>query len=518
MKGCVWGGPQLHQSSPPSRQLIALRSHTARTRTTVSNHKMSLLSSDLTPVVSIHAAPGPTPQKLKSSSSVGAIPRSDPRLQDVANMLGLNLPPNALKVLSQCQASGRLSELANSSAQSANAPAPAARRTTKAKRTTARSHTQPIIKSGGASPYARGVPTPKAVPQPLEAAQYQPPPVKARARRAAQAAESKAKEAPSPTIWGLPAAVERLAYAASWGDRAKSVSFPTLQPAGGAGKAGQLPATAVSAGPSRAPTRPTTPSGDRLKSASLPALQRPTPQGSTRAAASLSQASLIDRLLPRLRGIVDAAAAHPKRSNTWVAGDAPALGTMTSSSNNNPLALYEPPFPPTMEMPEEETLDVELPMIEQPVMEEPTTSPLTTATAHRAESESSTTRRSHPSVSLRTFKDLEASLRRENPCTATPESVHEEPSAALDRILDLEWSQVLQAGRGAAQTAPLTRAEIEMSLFPSITTPTDLDYATDLEHDVEMADAEIDELLRLALNLLDENWLGFVDFEGYHGV
>ncbi|KAI9447698.1 hypothetical protein H4582DRAFT_2068305 [Lactarius indigo] len=486
---------------------------------------MSLLSPVLTPVVPVHAAPGATPQKLKSSSSVGAVPRSDPRLQDVANILGLSLPPNALKVLSQCQASGRLSELVNSSVQSANAPVPSAKQKTKAKRTTARSHTQPnLIKSSGASPYARGVPTPKAVPQPLEAAQYQPPPVKARARRAALAAQSKAKEEPSSSIWGLPSAAEQLILNASWGDRATSVSLPTLQPAGPAGTAGQSPneaiqpATVASAGPSHAPTRPTTPSDDRLKSASLPALQQPTAQGPLRATASLTQATLIDRILPRLRGIVDAAAARPKRGDTWVASDAPAPRATTNTSSSSPLALYEPPFPPTMEVSEIETLDMEPPTIEQPATEEPTTLPTTlppfTATAYQAESESSTTERSHPSVSPQ-LEDLEALLRChwENPCTAIPESVQEEPSAALDRILDLEWSQVLQAEPGAAQTASLTRAEIEMFPFPSIT-PTDPEYTTDSDHDVEMADAEIDDLLKFALDLLDEKWTGFVDFEG----
>lgn len=510
-------------TSPPRRvvdshQLIARHPHTIRTHTTGFNHKMSLLSSGLTPAVSIHAVPGATPQKLKSSSTVGAVPRSDPHLQDVANILGLSLPPNALKVLSQCHASGRLSQLANSSAQSVISPAPAARRKTRAKRTTARSHTQPNpIRSGeGASPYARGVPIPKAVAQPLEAAQYQPPPVKARARRAALAAESKAKEAPSPTIWGLPGAVEQLAYTAYLGDRAKSVSFPTLQSAGGAGQSQNEVMLSASVGPSCAPTRPTTPCGDRLKSASLPALQQPTTQGPTRAAASLSQASLIDRLLPRLRGIVDAAAAHPKRGNTWVAGDPLALGTTTSGSSNSSLSLYEPPFPPTMEFPEAETLDVELDTVERPAMEGLTTSPLNTTTEHRAEFEPpTTTRRSHPSVSLRTFSDLEALLRLENPYAAIPEPVQEEPSAALDRILDLDLSRILQAERGAAQTAPITRAEIEMSLFPSETTPTDLACTTDLERDVEMADAEINDLLRHALDLLDESWVGFVDFEGY---
>ena len=493
---------------------------------------MSLHSSEFTSVVPGHSTPGATPPKLKSSSSVGAIPRdSDPRLQDVANILGLNLPPLALKVLSKAHASGRLSGIASS--KSAKAPALATRQTTKAKRTTARSHTQPnLIKSGGASSYARGVPTPKAVPQPLEAVQYQPPPVKARARRAALAAESKSKGPPSPTIWGLPSAMEeQLAFNASWGNRAKSMSMPTLQTVGAAGKVIQsqikvmAPASAASAGSSRAPTRPTTPSGDRLKSASLPAFRKPTPQGLTRAAATLSQADIIDKILPRMKGILEAARQPPKRSNTWVAGDAPAPGiTASGSTSTSPLALYEPPFPPTMEMPEVETLDVELPIIKQPAMEVPITSPVTTATAHMdkagpPESEPSTTVQSHPSVTLQTFEDLEALLRCENPCSVIPELVQEEPCAALERILDLELNQVLQAERGAAQTAPLTRTDIEMSLFPSlITTPTDLVYTTDLDRDVEMTDAEIDDLLKLTIDLLDESWVGFVNFEGYHGI
>ena len=478
---------------------------------------MSLRSSELTPVVPSHSAPDATPQKLKSSSSVGAIPRgSDPRLQDVANRLGLNLPPIALKILSEAQASGRLSELAKS--QSLEVPAPA-RQTTKAKRTTARSHTQPnLIKSGGASSYARGVPAPKAVPQPLEAVKYQPPPVKARARRAALTAESNVKKSPSPTIGGFPSVMEQLASIrdASWGDRAKSMSLPTLQLAGAMGKArrSQVPTSAAS---SCAPTRPTTPSSDHLKSTSLHALQQPAPQRSLRASASLSQANIIERLLPRMSGIIEAARPPLKKSNTWMAGDVPVPEkTANSSTSTSPLALYEPPFPPTMEMPEVETSNEELPMTEQPAME---TLLLTTTTTDRAEAGPpkvvpSNTIQRHLSVSLQTFEDLEA-------CIDIPESVpEEEPCAALDRILDLELSQVLQAERGTAQPAPLTRTDIEMSLLPLLnTTPTDLGYTSSgLERDVEMADTEMDDLLRFAVNLLDESWAGFVDFEGNYGI
>ena len=468
---------------------------------------MSLLSSDLAPVVPSHSAPGTTRQKLKPSSSVGAIPRgSDPRLQDVANMFGLNLPPITLQVLSEAQASGRLPEI--TIPKVTHVPPPTKRTTTaKGKRTTTRAHTQPnLIKSGGASSYAQGVPTRKAVPQPLEAVQYQPPAVKARTRRAALAAESKTKEAPSPAIWGLTPVTEQPAYTASWGNRAKSMSMPNLQP----GKVEQSRNVAMlrsSAASSRTPTRPSSPSGDRLKSVSL----------------SPSQENLIDKILPRMKGVLDAARGVPRRSKTWVAGDASALGeTASSSSSKSPLALYEPPFPPTMEMPEE-TLDFEPPMIS---MEVPATFPSTTTTTHGdeagpPETESSTTIESLPTVEFQTFDDLKAFFWGDS-CNWIPEpEIEEDPCAALDRILDLELSQVLESARGPSQTAPvsITREEIEMSLCPqSITTPTNRDYATGLGHDVEMADAEIDDLLRHAVNLLDENWVGFVDFEGFQGV
>ncbi|KAI9457214.1 hypothetical protein BJY52DRAFT_1212619 [Lactarius psammicola] len=34
----------------------------------------------------------------------------------------------------------------------------------------------------------------------------------------------------------------------------------------------------------------------------------------------------------------------------------------------------------------------------------------------------------------------------------------------------------------------------------------------------KMAGAEVDDLLKLALDLLDESWVDFVDFGGYHGL
>jgi hypothetical protein len=55
---------------------------------------------------------------------------------------------------------------------------------------------------------------------------------------------------------------------------------------------------------------------------------------------------------------------------------------------------------------------------------------------------------------------------------------------------------------------PPTRTEIETSLSASMTLPTDLD------HDVEMTEAGMQELVQLAVDLLDESWTGYVDLEG----
>lgn len=45
---------------------------------------------------------------VASSSWGGFSPSSQSRLQDTTHLLGLNLPPNTLRIIAQCQASGRL--------------------------------------------------------------------------------------------------------------------------------------------------------------------------------------------------------------------------------------------------------------------------------------------------------------------------------------------------------------------------------------------------------------------------
>ncbi|KAH9954404.1 hypothetical protein BC827DRAFT_1242876 [Russula dissimulans] len=108
------------------------------------------------------------------------------------------------------------------------------------KRTTARSHSHlGIPKPNGPSTYARPAMIPKPVPQPLDAARYQPPPMKARARRVPR---GKARAVPMPVIaerWDSngaehippfdPQRCTATQPSRSWTDLAKIISDPTQQ-------------------------------------------------------------------------------------------------------------------------------------------------------------------------------------------------------------------------------------------------------------------------------------------------
>jgi hypothetical protein len=208
------------------------------------------------------------PQFPQASSSQGALPSSHPRLYDTTNVLDLNLPPNALKILAQSQASGRLPPLFDCPT---GQPIRTAKSVAVTKRTTARSHSRPnTLKSGTVSAYPQGLPASSLVPRPCEGAQGLPPPAKIRARLSAKAAKSKAKESTRAVTQGpdntipsrsdraqsasqLPFIFSSIAQAASsraesllpitytgppaaalsstaWGEQGKNMSMPTLQP------------------------------------------------------------------------------------------------------------------------------------------------------------------------------------------------------------------------------------------------------------------------------------------------
>jgi hypothetical protein len=146
--------------------------------------------------------PSVVSQRLVALTSLGGLfPSPHSQLQDATNLLGLDLPPNAMTLLTQCQTLGRLPPaLLNRPVQppsvaGATKPSVATART----RIIARSHSQPNApKSRGSSAYARRVPIPKPVPHPFKATHYKSPPLKARAHRT----ESKVKATMAPVASG----------------------------------------------------------------------------------------------------------------------------------------------------------------------------------------------------------------------------------------------------------------------------------------------------------------------------
>jgi hypothetical protein len=128
------------------------------------------------------------PEYVQGLSYLEPSPSTDPRLHDATNLVDLKLPSNALQVLAQSQASGRMPALFKG-------PAGQSVRTAKTfaatKRTAARSHSQAYMwKGGSASAYASGVSVAQPVSQLTEVSQFQPPPVKARVRRASSQVHS----------------------------------------------------------------------------------------------------------------------------------------------------------------------------------------------------------------------------------------------------------------------------------------------------------------------------------------
>ncbi|KAH9997734.1 hypothetical protein BJV74DRAFT_249958 [Russula compacta] len=265
---------------------------------------MELSSSSMSqPIPS--AALGTLPHRLTASSSVGAIPSSHSQggLHNAANLLGLRLPPNALKIIAGCQASRRFPAPFNRPpANTQPSSSQPAKSLATARRPTPRSHSQPnMLRSGGASAYAGGggVPVAKPVPQPHDGAYYQPPPVKARARHVALAARSRARARTMPMV----------------------IDAPTN------------------------PFTPTLSSTDPTQSAWSPALQAGPSSELARRAQEISQLpglggipiGLIQQVLPRLE----------EGSNFWVAGDAGTSWTGNSGSSQS--TVYENPLPPVTE-------------------------------------------------------------------------------------------------------------------------------------------------------------------------
>ncbi|KAH9995879.1 hypothetical protein BJV74DRAFT_950409 [Russula compacta] len=355
------------------------------------------------------------PMELRSStasSSLGPIPNADSWAG--FDVTGLNLPPDAMKIIAQCRASGR----SPTSFNAPSAPHPSPRRTAKslamAKRPTVRPHSlQSRLKSGGVSAYARkgGVPIAKPVPQPSHAGQYLSPLIKARARRSALRKRSKDGATAMPIVIDEPA--NFITPASSLTNHMQSTSFPATQPDSAVTPKPHSKVTLTlsinSAGP--APTEfwidhAESPSSlERAQEiAQLPGLRG-------------MPISLIQQILPRLEETE-----RHWHSNLWAPGDAGSSGSSGGSSSQS--AGYENPHTPvmqasTMEVPE--LLPVCIPEPSPPV-ESP----------YEPELEQ------QPPTLLLTE---ESEAVNQNACSSISNPVHdqntEEPSVALMDILDL---------------------------------------------------------------------------------
>lgn len=418
------------------------------------------------------------------------------RLQDTTNLLGLNLPPNTLRIIAQCQAAGRFPAALLNTLQQPQQPTPgAARQVVTAKtRSTARANSHPDLRKTRAPSAARGV-VAKSVPQTLDAARYLPPPMKSRTRRAAK---SKAK-APTPPV-------------------AAGSSNPN--PSAGAAQA------AASQGEVTPDTASQSVNGFSAVARAIteqPGLMNiPT--------------SLIMRVLP---GLVD------KYGVSWEAGDAPSSGSGTSNSGtSNSMAHSESPSPPVMEVP---TVDVAgslprsspstaqsdgSPLVEKPpfVPGDDAGNPTGFSAAFPTQfPDWYSTMNTFPEWGMPALPSLDAptyELEQPSATSLTEElnailqggqsnvvsgvneqNAGEDHSAALQCILDL------LAGEGARSDtglAPPTREDFEgpLSALPN----------NSAEPGRDVGEVGTEEIEQFVDDFLNDSWKGFIDFDGAEKV
>jgi len=346
------------------------------------------------------------------------------------------------------------------------------------------------------------MPAPRRVSQLPEVAQPQPPPAKARARRAARAARPKSRE--TTTV------VSPAITTPSWGDGEQSAS----QLACNSGSAAhtvtpQVKATPISthAGPYAAaePSAPSWGEGEHGEGKSTPdwglfpwAIATAA-QISRHCGLDSLPLDLIEQVLPRFRAYLKESG-HSAGANTCRTSPAPQIPVSPVSVA---LALPQDPWTPSVGRPEllpAARLPAPFHAPEQPApffpTQYPATAPMTVAPADdpqlwsmmdcstwAPEPEPSTVTEltAEPPSRAPTFEELEALLQEQDGAVLEP-TVEEGPSAALEFLLDLEHSQAVEAGREEYPFAPPTREEIEQSLC----LPSNTHFSTELAQGVGM--------------------------------
>ncbi|KAH9967115.1 hypothetical protein BJV74DRAFT_869077 [Russula compacta] len=85
----------------------------------------------------------------------------------------------------------------------------------------------------------------------------------------------------------------------------------------------------------------------------------------------------------------------------------------------------------------------------------------------------------------------------------------EEPSAALEYLLDLEYSAAVEAARSETRISPPTREEIEGSLCPL---PNYRCQSIEFGCGADVGGAGMGELEQFVASLQDDDWKAFIDF------
>jgi hypothetical protein len=299
-------------------------------------------------------SPSVFPEFVQGSSYLESAVSIDLRLHNATNHLDLKLPQNTLQVLAPGQASRSIPVLFNG-------PAGLSVRTGKTfsatKRTGVRSHIQPHVwKTGGGSAYARGVPTAPPVSQLAEVPKFQPPPAKARARRAKGATKSKVSQQPAittPSRGGKQGASQtnfgQVSATQTAAPQVEAALFPAHT---GPSAAAVPPAASWGAGEETTPRSTLKPLSWETDSAA---------EISQRCGLDGLPLELIDRVLPRLRAFLRASesstSTDARKTNTdqVQAPNASALQTAPSSGMEESellatmqlLAEFRPPTQPT---------------------------------------------------------------------------------------------------------------------------------------------------------------------------
>ncbi|KAI0265041.1 hypothetical protein BC834DRAFT_970249 [Gloeopeniophorella convolvens] len=431
-----------------------------------------LSSSQPTPMTS--AAPVPNPLK---SGSWGSFSNTTSYLE-AASQLQLNIPPNALKVLSQSHRGTKHAPRPAASAQpteharpappvSVAVPATKVLAKPKLKATSAKAHSSPNIPK-----YLKGSPaTPASKPgiQPADVPLYAPPPVKARARRRENKARSQAREATQAVPATTPATALRGPPVA------KSASLPTnppwyahLRAQGPAPLQGSLMNNVtlqfvnnfVSKGEAPARTPSVTVRGASLVA---PGTRASVRKSSPLALHSATNPCVVGPSFPQSPESQDGFPVAPGNNSP----SAPhAQSQVVIPSGKAQVRKQEPPG--------KETVDADIPEDHGDLL---------------------------PIIGDidKSFTEALARAPKAKPMI----QFSKQPSAALEWILDLEHNRAAEM-LDNVRSVPPPCVEIESSLR--------LPEQAVVDYDAEMRDAQMDDLIRHITGLLDENWMCFVDF------